>query len=170
MAPRDRAAQPAPVVGVATRTFTPRRVSGRALAARLLGETLRRLVESGCGSATHAACAETLGLSQQAFSRLCGDGDPAVALGDVLALRPTVARAVLAAALATTHEGERGSTRDSLDAVAIDLGEALRALRADLADGAEDHHDDHAARLERIAEIALRGAASARARAAGGSR
>ena len=149
-------------------TLSPGRVRARRLAARLLRGALDGLVAAGHDGATLRACAARLGVSHQHVARWCDDGAPAIALGDVLALGPRSARAVLTAALASTYDGDAVSTRDSVDRVAIHLGAALQSLLTDLADGREDDAAGHASRLEAIAEIALRGAASARARAAGG--
>ncbi len=71
---------------------TPRlsapRVIGRQHAAEELDATSRALVSQGKAWATHARLAETLGITPQRFDQLCGDGDPAVTVGDVMALGP----------------------------------------------------------------------------------
>jgi hypothetical protein len=146
------------------------RVRARALAASVLRDTLTALAHSGHGAATQRAVAGRLGVSHTQVQRWCGDGDPAVTLGDVLAMGPTVARAVLTRCLGAIEDGAGPTTRDSLDGVAIELGVAIGALHTDLADGAEDHPAQHAAALERIASIALRGSLAARRRADGGGR
>lgn len=115
------------------------RVRARALAASVLHDTLTALAHSGHGAATQRAVAGRLGVSHTQVQRWCGDGDPAVALGDVLAMGPTIARAVLTRCLGALEDGAGPTTRDSLDGVAIELGVAIGALHTDLADGREDH-------------------------------
>ncbi len=93
-----------------------------------------------------------------------------LALGDLLTLPADLARDVLIGALSHLDASGDVSARDTIDSLAIDLGEALSDLRRDLRDGREDDHADHAAAFRRLAALALRGAAAADRRAAGGSR
>lgn len=95
-----------------------------------------------------------------------------VAVAIVDAIRQAERRAderddVLIAALAHLDESADVSARDTIDAIAIDLGEALAELRRDLRDGREDEHADHAAAFRRLGALALRGAAAAGRRAMG---
>jgi hypothetical protein len=81
----------------------------------------------------------------------------AMAFGDVLALPRELAREALMRAFASLDTEHGPGTRDTLDAIGIDLGEALRAYRTDLADGREDEHRTHGNNLLRIATLAIRG-------------
>lgn len=87
--------QPTPSLAPARSSVTPPggtprlsapRVIGRQHAAEDLAATSRALVGAGKAWATHARLAETLGITPQRFDQLCGDGDPAIADGDVEAL------------------------------------------------------------------------------------
>lgn len=99
--PLNRAPGAPAAAGVTSREMAPHRVRGRALAARVLRETLASLVDhAGNADATQRSVAADLGISPAHMQRLCGDGDPAIALGDVLAMDPTIAAAILRAALA----------------------------------------------------------------------
>ncbi len=53
------------------------------------------------------------------------------------------------------------SARDTIDAIAIDLGVALSDLRRDLRDGREDEHADHGVDRVDLDALALRRAAAA---------
>lgn len=81
--------------------MAPCRVRGRALAARVLRDTLVSLVgHAGVEDASQREVSERLDVSHTQMQRWCGDGDPAIAFGDVLAMEPVIAAAVLRAALA----------------------------------------------------------------------
>lgn len=75
---------PTPPTG--TSTFVAARVTGRYNAARDLKATSRALVKAGHAWASIARCAAALGVSDEYFRQLCGDGDPAIACGDIEAL------------------------------------------------------------------------------------
>lgn len=170
MSPRRQHPADAPAAErAASPEMAPQRVRARRWVATVLRTTLDDLVAAGKRGATQRAVAGRLGVSHTQVQRWCGDGDPAVTLGDILAMGAEVARPVLVRALASLDGASGGSTRDSLDGVAIELGQAVQGLHADLADGREDHPAQHAAALERIAAIALRGSLAARRRAEGGA-
>lgn len=86
-------------------SLAPSRVLWRSRAGVALGRVLARLVAEGNAAATQRAVAERLDISHAHMQRLCGDGDPAVALGDVCAMGPTVARAVLRELLTMLEDG-----------------------------------------------------------------
>lgn len=150
-------------------TLLPLRVSARAVAARLFRSARDAAVSRGCGHATGTALAAMWGVTHSAVDRLA---DPAsghaIALGDVLTLPRDLAVDVLMGALAHLDATADVSARDTIDSLAIDLGEALADLRRDLRDGREDEHADHAAAFRRLASLALRGAAAAGRRAGSG--
>lgn len=150
-------------------TLNPARVSARAIAAGLFRAARDAAVIRGNGHATGTALAAAWGITHSAVDRLA---DPAsghaIALGDVLTLPRDLAADVLTGALAHLDASADVSARDTIDSLAIDLGEALADLRRDLRDGREDEHADHAAAFRRLASLALRGAAAAGRRAGGG--
>ena len=143
-------------------TISPLRVSARAVAARLFRSARESAVARGEGSATGTSLAARWGVTHSAVDRLA---DPAsghaIALGDLLTLPVDLARDVLIGALSHLDDSADVSARDTIDAIAIDLGVALSDLRRDLRDGREDEHADHAAAFRRLAALALRGAAAA---------
>ncbi len=152
-------------------TISPLRVSARAVAARLFRAAREAAVARGDGSATGTALAARWGVTHSAVDRLADPSSGhAIALGDLLTLPADLARDVLIGALSHLDASGDVSARDTIDSLAIDLGEALSDLRRDLRDGREDDHADHAAAFRRLAALALRGAAAAGRRAAGGSR
>ena len=150
-------------------TLHPLRVAGRAIAAGLFHAARAAAVKRGCGAATSRAIAERWGLKAHRSIDYLGDptSGHALALGDLLAMPVDLARDVLIGALAHIDAAADVSARDTIDSLAIDLGEALADLRRDLRDGREDDHADHAAAFRRLSALALRGAAAAERRAAG---
>lgn len=152
-------------------TLNPARVSARAVAARLFRSARESAVARGEGSATGTAIAARWGVTHSAVDRLADPSSGhAIALGDLLTLPVDLARDVLIGALSHLDDSSDVSARDTIDSLAIDLGEALADLRRDLRDGREDEHANHAAAFRRLAALALRGAAAAARRANGGSR
>lgn len=152
-------------------TMHPLRVAARAVAARCFRSARDAAVARGNGAATGTALAARFGVTHSAIDRLA---DPAsghaLTLGDLLAMPRDLAADVLIACLAHLDEAADVSARDTIDSLAIDLGEALADLRRDLRDGREDEHADHAAAFRRLSALALRGAAAAGRRAVGGVR
>lgn len=65
----------------------------------MLRETLSALVLRGHGNATQRAVAKTLGVSLAQVQRWLADGGHAMALGDVMALGPTLGPEILRAAI-----------------------------------------------------------------------
>lgn len=145
--------------------FHPLRVHGRRLAAELLAAAQRAVLGRDDDSVTDRALgirwanpATGNPIAHSAIGAFFdSESGHAMAFGDVLALPRELAREALTRALASLDTEHGPGTRDTLDAIAIDLGEALREYRADLSDGREDHRDRHANNLLRIATIAIRG-------------
>ena len=110
------------------RSLHPARVQGRALAATLLRTAREALVARGDHSATGRAIAGRWGVSHTAVDRYSDStSGVAVAFGDVLAMPRVLATEVLTGALAALDEAADVPTRESLDRVAIELGEIGRA-------------------------------------------
>ncbi len=134
--------------------MAPARVKARANAARDLHDTLTTLVCEGEPGATLRAVAERLGISHTHMQRLCGDGDPAIACGDVEAMGARIAVAYYARRLARCRDASdlRGPARDLRD-LALDTISAVGAfaerLRVSLEDGVID--DMELARIESAA-------------------
>ena len=143
------------------------RVSARLRAATLVKRTLRSLVKAGNHRATQDEVAAHLEVSPQRVADLCKDGNPAWALGDILALPPAIARAILRAALAELPEDTADGIHDAILAVNASAGELCAILRRAEKD---DHIDDgewrelEAAALEQRANADVVLAACARRR------
>lgn len=148
--------------------LAPARMSWRAAAAGVFDRCVREAVARGNKAATLRRLGKRLGLSHTSMERLADPRSGRGLMVDVvMALPPPLAADVLVALLATLDGDARVSARDTLDAIAIDLGVAIAALKRDLSDGREDEHADHAAAMRKIVALALRGAAAATRRAGG---
>lgn len=126
------------VAGATSREMTPARVSGRRWAAGVLRSTLDALVAAGRRNATQRQVAKTLGVSPAHLQRLCGDGDPAITLGDLRAMGDDIARAVLSAALAdcTPPPSTASACPQAITLVALEhVGHLAETARRVLADG-----------------------------------
>lgn len=123
--------------GATGKTMAPARVASRRWAAGVLRGTLDALVAAGHKGATGRAVARRLGISHARVQRLCGDGDPAVTLGDIRAMGNKIARAVLSAALADCAPAPKGSSTcpQAITLVALshvgDLADIVRRVVAD---------------------------------------
>ncbi len=119
--------------------LAPGRVRGRALAASVLRDSLAALVLAGVDDATQRAVAEHLEVSHTHVQRLCGDGAPAVALGDILALPPEIAAAVLRAALVAIAPPPPAGTTTCPQAIALSalcrVGKLAGVAQEVMADG-----------------------------------
>jgi hypothetical protein len=146
-----------------TRTrFHPLRVQGRKLAAEVLSKAQAALQDRGDDSVTDRALgmrwAHPKPIAHSAIGALFDAGSGhAMAFGDVLALPKDLAREALMRAFASLDGGNGPGTRDTFDAIQIDLANAIQAYRNDLADGREDDHATHANNLLRIGKLAIRG-------------
>lgn len=154
-----------------TTRFHAMRVAGRKLAAEILAAAQQAVHARGDGSVTDRALGMRWGNGKPVSHRaIAAFFDPesghAMALGDVLALPKELAREVLVRAIVSLDEGGGPGTRDTLDAVGIQLGVALDAYRRDLADGSEDDHATHAANLARVMTLAARGYLTSQRKAA----
>ena len=146
-----------------TRTrFHPLRVQGRSLAATILAAAQSALLSRGDDSVTDHALGRRWGnpkpIAHSAIGAFFDAGSGhAMAFGDVLALPKDLAREALMRAFASLDGGDGPGTRDTFDAIQIDLANAIQAYRNDLADGREDDHATHANNLLRIGKLAIRG-------------
>lgn len=149
--------------------FHPLRVQGRKLAAEILAAAQAAVQSRGDGSVTDRALAKRWALaSHRAIGAFFDAGSGhAMTLGDLLALPRDLARETLVRALVALDEALGPGTRDTLDAIGIQLGVALDAYRRDLADGAEDDHATHARNLARIMCLAARGYLASQRKAGG---
>jgi len=124
--------------GATSREMAPARVSGRRWAAGLLRGTLDMLVSLGHREATQRRVAGVLGISPAHMQRLCGDGDPAIALGDVRAMGDELARAIFSAALADCTPPATGASAcpQAITLVALEhVGTLAATAKRVLADG-----------------------------------
>ena len=148
---------------LATSRFHPIRVAGRKAAAEILAAAQAAVHSRGDDAVTFRCIGRRWGnpkpISHRAIGALFDSRTgKAIAFGDVLALPKELAREVLMRAFASLDGDAGPGTRDTLDAIAIDLGVALDAYRKDLAkDGREDEHATHGSNLLRIATLAMRG-------------
>jgi hypothetical protein len=135
--------------------------------AAVIDRCVRDAVARGNKAATLRKLGKLLRLSHTTMERIADPRSGRGVMVDlVLSLPRDLAVDVLVALLAMLDEGAADvSTRDTLDAIAIDLGVAIHRLKRDLADGREDEHADHAAAMRRIVLLALRGAAACAGRA-----
>lgn len=143
------------------------RVKAREQVAALVKRTLRTLVKAGNGHATHEQVAEHLGVTPQRIADLCGDGAPAWALGDLMALRPAIARAILQACLAALSDEGGEGIHDAILTVNASAGELCAILRRAEADKHIDEgewRELEAAALEQRANADVVLAACARRR------
>ncbi|MBL8600329.1 MAG: hypothetical protein JNK72_00250 [Myxococcales bacterium] len=126
------------------KALTPQRVSARARVAAILRDTLQARVDGGDGAATQHACADRLGMAQVSFWRLLGDGDPAIALGDVVALGDTTAIAVLSAVIADLRARVAERLHGSLDLwrVVAECSQRTGELAEEVTRALLDHHLD----------------------------
>lgn len=147
--------------------FHHTRVQARRLAASILAAAQSAVHSRGDDSVTDRAIAKRWTISSHAAVAHLFDAESghAMAFGDVLALPKELAREALVRALSALDTDAGPGTRDTLDAIGIDLGEALAAYRRDLADGREDEHAKHANNLLRIATLAIRGYLAAQRKA-----
>lgn len=171
----NHAPTPADPAGAAGRSLAPRRVSARALASSVLRDTLAALAHHGHGEATQRAIATRLGVSHTQVQRWCGDGDPAVTLGDVMAMGPRVAAAVLRGALAAVAPAPVTSAAPCPQAIALSalshVGDLAETARRAVADGVvtAEEWGDVDARLDAMEADIARARAAVRA-AIGGRR
>jgi len=136
--------------------------------AGVLDRCVREAVARGNKDATLRKLARSLKLSHTSLERMADPRSGRGVMVDlVMSLPRDLAVDVLVALLAQLDDDSQVSTRDTLDAIAIDLGVAIQRLKTDLADGREDEHADHAAAMRRIVSLALRGAAACMRRAGG---
>ena len=155
-----------------SQTFSPARVTGRFNAARDLKATSRALVKSGHAWASIARCAAVLDVSPEYFRQLCGDGDPAIACGDIEALGARFAIPFYQRRLARMHALVTATGRDLRDLAEI-ATEHCTALVAGVREAARDKKftadelDDIDARtMAAEADLAAVRAETARMRAA----
>lgn len=159
--------------GAAGNSLAPSRVRARALAASVLRDALASLVTAGHDAATQRAVAKRLGVSHTQMQRWCGDGDPAVTLGDVLAMGPSVAAAVLRGALAAVAPPPPPGAACP-QAIALSafqhVGDLAETARRAVADGVVTHEEWGAvdARLDAMEADIARARAAVRAARGGG--
>jgi len=113
-------------------------VIARRWAAGVLRETLDAQVAAGNDEATQREVAERLEVSHTQVQRWCGDGAPAITLGDVRAMGDDIARAVFSAALADCtppHEGGSACPQAIALATLEHVGRLAATAKAVLADG-----------------------------------
>jgi len=122
-----------------TSRFNKARVTGRFNAAEDLLLTQRSLAKAGNCWATQERLADLLEMSPQAFAALCGDGQPAIADGDVEALGARFAvpywrrRIARMEALTTTPMGMRDAAEQAVEAgraMGVTKTTALHRLKA----------------------------------------
>lgn len=129
---------------------------GRRWAAGLLRETLDAQVAAGNDEATQREVADRLEVSHTQVQRWCGDGAPAITLGDIRAMGDDLARAILSAALADCtppHEGDSTCPQAIALATLEHVGRLAATAKMVLADGKITHGewgdvDDVLAELE----------------------
>ncbi len=124
--------------GATSRTLAPARVRARRWAAGVLRSTLDALVAAGHDEATQREVADRLEVSHTQVQRWCGDGAPAITLGDIRAMGDEIARAILSAALADcTPPAEGGSAcPQAITLVALEhVGTLAATAKRVLADG-----------------------------------
>lgn len=147
-------------------------MKARLHAAEDLKATSRGLVKSGYAWASLARCAAALGVSDEYFRQLCGDGDPAIACGDVEAIGPRFAIPYYQRRLARMLARVTATGRDLRDLAEI-ATEHCTALVAGVREAARDGRvtadelDDIDARtMAAEADLAAVRAETARMRAA----
>lgn len=135
---KDSAARARSATGATARTLAPGRVIARRWAAGVLRGALDALVALGVDEATQRAVGETLEVSHTQVQRWCGDGSPAITLGDIRAMGDDIARAVLSAALAdcTPPPSTASACPQAITLVALEhVGHLAETARRVLADG-----------------------------------
>ena len=156
----DRPSSPPP--GGAARTkLAPHRVTWRSRAAVVLRDALAAQVARGVAAASQRAVADRLGISHTAMQRLVGDGDPAIAFGDVLAMGASIAIPVLESAIEALRASAPKPMRRDLEDVAFAAQEAVGTLAKEVRAARADGHVDlvEVARIE-AAAWAMKGEAA----------
>jgi hypothetical protein len=128
-------------------------------AAAKICETQQRIASAAGDKHAHdSAIARAWSISHTAVASLFRPAaGVSITLRDILALpSKRLGRSILTAALASLDDGVQ-SPRESLDLIAIELGESVRDYHKDLSDGRMDSPEIHANHLGRIVVIALRG-------------